>query len=502
MRQAASRVLQLLLLVFLIVPVCAADEGLRVSETTTKAKLRDGAVVISLGVENLRGQPVHAHVEVELVDPGGDSRGKVDRDQKIAAGASRLEFEVAIPHLKLGDLDEVFWYRLRYKIDPSASQDASFGPVAGIFAVSGIAPDFFVLHLAYPFGAKLGGRYQAVVRAVQPVTSRPVGAGVKIQATLDVSDTDAISPLRASGTTDSRGYAAVEFYVPANADTDNPTLKIAGERGGYTAQVDDEEISTFHFTTFLLNTDKPLYQPGQTLHARVLAFGPDRRAVADEPLEVRVYDSEDMLVYRASLKTSHFGIASTDWVIPANQRLGTYQLKADFGEDESEDGAASVSVNISRYELPNFTVMAKPDRTYYLPDQDAAVEVRADYLFGQPVSRGHVRVVRESDRQWNFREQKWDVDEGEAYRGRHELLGTIRRQNGPRQRAQGSVGRRLHSVSRFPVHGVFHRSDNRPHRTPSLRRPSHQGADPRLHHFALVGARRQQGGFLPFDFLR
>ncbi len=416
MRQAASRVLQFLLLVFLIVPVCAADEGLRVSETATKAKLRDGAVLISLGVENLRGQPVHAHVEVELVDPDGNSRGKTDRDQKITAGASKLESELAVPNLKPGDLDEVFWYRLRYKIDPSALQDASFGPVAGIFAMSGIAPDLFVLHLAYPFGAKLGGRYQVVVRAVQPVTSRPV-AGVKIQATFDVSDTDAISPLKASGTTDSRGYAAVEFYVPANADTDNPTLKVVGERDGYSAQVDDEEISTFHFTTFLLNTDKPLYQPGQTLHARVLTFGPDRRAVAGEPLEVRVYDSEDTLVYRASSRTSRFGIASTDWVIPASQRLGTYQLKADFGEDDSEDGAASVSVNISRYELPNFTVTAKPDRTYYLPDQDAAVEVRADYLFGQPVARGHVRVVRESDRQWNFREQKWDVDEEEAYEG-------------------------------------------------------------------------------------
>ena len=254
------------------------------------------------------------------------------------------------------------------------------------------------------------------MRAVQPITSRPV-AGVKVQATLDVSDTNSIAPLKASTTTDSRGYATVELKMPLDPDTDMPSLSITGQKGGYTAKIDDEDIYTYHFTTFLLNTDKPLYQPGQTLHARVLAFGPDHRAVADEPLEFRIYDSENTLVYKSNLKTSRFGIASADWPIPANQRLGNYNLQADFGEGDSEDGGGGATVKISRYELPTFTVSAKPDRAYYLPDQNAQVEVHADYLFGQPVSGGHVRVVRESDRQWNFREQKWDIDEEEDYEG-------------------------------------------------------------------------------------
>lgn len=43
--------------------------------------------------------------------------------------------------------------------------------------------------------------------------------------------------------------------------------------------------------------------------------------------------------------------------------------------------------------------------------------MRADYLFGKPVTRERVRVVREAERQWNFREQKWDTDEKETYEG-------------------------------------------------------------------------------------
>src|SRR5262249_54477136 len=48
---------------------------------------------------------------------------------------------------------------------------------------------------------------------------------------------------------------------------------------------------------------------------------------------------------------------------------------------------------------------------------NAEVEVRADYLFGEPVKHGRVRVVRETERRWNYREQKWETEEGDKYEG-------------------------------------------------------------------------------------
>ena len=270
----------------------------------------------------------------------------------------------------------------------------------------------FELQVVYPMGAK------------QLATSRPV-AGVRIQATLDASDTNSPVPLKASATTNSRGYAAVDFKIPANADADHPEIKIVGQLGGYTASAEADQTFIIHYSKFLLSTDKPLYQPGQTLHARVLAFGPDHRAVADQPIELRILDPDETLVYKAELKTSRFDIARADWTIPANQRLGSYRLQTDFGEDD-EDGRSSTTVKISRYELPNFTVdRAKPDRAYYLPGQSAEVKVHADYLFGQPVSRGQVRVARENKRTWNYHDQKWDIDEGKVYQGEADPSGAF-----------------------------------------------------------------------------
>ena len=100
--------------------------------------------------------------------------------------------------------------------------------------------------------------------------------------------------------------------------------------------------------------------------------------------------------------------------------MGDYRIHVlvDGGNTEGEETSETLyDVRISRYDLPNFSVTAQSDREYYLPGQNAEVRVHADYLFGQPVKRGHVRVVRETEREWNYREQKWDVEEGDEQKG-------------------------------------------------------------------------------------
>jgi hypothetical protein len=417
--------LRLLFLLFLIVSTCHAGDAVRVNEAATKVQLHGQALLVWLGVENSGGRRVPAHIEIELIDPKGQTHGKAERDQEISTGSSKIQIEVAMIGIKPDELNSVFLYRVRYTVAPSAAGGAPFESVTGILSVSEIAPEMFKLEVAHQDTAKWGAplSLQEVVRAVQPATSRPVG-GVKLEATLDVSGTEEIAPLKASATTDSQGYATLKFLLPAKMDTRYAEVQITGERDGFTATIDDAGTGAYEMTALLLDTDKALYQPGQIIHARVLAFGPDGHAAADKTIELRAVDPDNTLVFKTSMKTSKFGIASADWPVPANQRLGTYSLRASFKEEEwNRNGMGQASVKISRYELPNFVVTAKPDRTYYLPDQSATVEVRGDYLFGQRVTRGHVRVVRENGRQWNYAEQKWDVHEGESYEGDTDATG-------------------------------------------------------------------------------
>ncbi|HKC89155.1 MAG TPA: MG2 domain-containing protein, partial [Blastocatellia bacterium] len=166
-----------------------------------------------------------------------------------------------------------------------------------------------------------------------------------------------------------------------------------------------------------VSTDKPLYQPGQTLRVRVLGLDRDRKAWANVEGTLKIRDPEGSYIFRAEFKTSRFGVASVDWPISESARLGEYFIEAWLGEEGPRNAPGGQSFKISRYDLPNFAVKVKPDRGYYLPGQNAEVEVRADYLFGRPVKRGRVRLVRETERRWNYRGQKWETEEGDKYEG-------------------------------------------------------------------------------------
>ncbi|MDX2032573.1 MAG: MG2 domain-containing protein [Blastocatellia bacterium] len=387
----------------------AVEGGMRVDESATRVRLEKGETRVALAVENLTGRVAQAMVRLEWLDPKGRVEAMAERRESIRPGASAVT--IPLP-LKTSSDQEALWRRLRYRVAPDAGAGAT---ITGIIALSEITPDLFELHVlasAYPYPGK---RYRAHVRAVHPITLRPV-RGVAITARL-AFDNDQRDEFKAAGLTDARGHVALDFDLPRDVEILDGKVEFAGVRGEFRHEV-EEDLNSDHLgpTDLMLTTDKPIYQPGQTLHVRSLAFDFMRRAIAKAKLNFSVTDPEGTLQFRADATTTRFGIASIDWQIPENARLGEYTIRADF-EDDDRGGERELRVRISRYDLPNFAVKAKPDRAFYLAGQNAEVEIRADYLFGRPVKRGRVRVVREREREWNYRQQKWEIDEAEKYEG-------------------------------------------------------------------------------------
>jgi hypothetical protein len=169
-----------------------------------------------------------------------------------------------------------------------------------------------------------------------------------------------------------------------------------------------------------MSTDKPLYQPGQTVHMRMMAFGPDKRVLAGKIIDLAIEDEEGQEQFHQKVATSRFGIASANWEIPSLLQLGEQMLTAKMEtEDKDDNGEARAlsQIRVSRYELPTYTVLVESDRPYYLPGQNPVVDVHADYLFGKPVQRGKVKVVKQQERRWDYKSQKWEAEESEPVTG-------------------------------------------------------------------------------------
>ena len=132
-----------------------------------------------------------------------------------------------------------------------------------------------------------------------------------------------------------------------------------------------------------------------------MAFGLNSRALANQPGTFTISDADDKDLFQAGVKTNAFGIANIDWELPESITLGNYRLE--FAIDGEEDDLRTTSsVRISRYDLPTFTVTAKPDRTFYLPGQRARVEVNARYLFGKDLALVSAKLVFRRESHWDY----------------------------------------------------------------------------------------------------
>jgi hypothetical protein len=406
MRQTAVILLSLFFPIAMSWTSGQAGVTLRVNEAETRAWIQEEKIDVSLAIENPSARAIEAGIRLELIEASNKVRAEDERQVSISPGKSRLALNLSTASLHLSDHSKLLWHRLRYRI----------GEVEGIISISEITPELFELKIASSYYAAEGEVYRVAARAIHPAKLHPV-RGVSVDARVRFFDDDSAPDIESSAVTDRDGYAIFDFRLPEKTSSRTFRIHITGRLGGFEQEA-EEDFSIEHLAWIAISPDKPIYQPGQTLRARLLVRDMvSRRAVADAPVTVRIEDPEYTTLFRVAARTSRFGVASFEWPIPQTARLGQYLIYVEISEGKRRESSAQQAVKISRYDLPNFTVAAKTDRQYYLPGQNAEVEVRADYIFGEKVARGRVKVVREAGRQWNFREQKWEIEEGDHYEG-------------------------------------------------------------------------------------
>jgi hypothetical protein len=402
--------------VVVFVQLASANGGLKVNESATRFLIQDQATVL-LEVVNPASHSLAVHLNLDLLDPKDIPQGMAVRNLTLQPGLNKLSIPLTLTAQNLNKAAdaELLWYRLRYRIAPAPEADSAPDAASGIMSLSEIdTPDIFALKVSTPRNTSRGARQYTHVRALHPLTGKPVpDVDVRVELNLD---RDPKQTLRGSTITDADGYALVILNIPARLNGDEGELKVVAQHGGYIQEASND-IELNDTAQIIITADKPIYQPGQPLHVRALALSSVHHAAANAKATLKISDPEQTTVFQTELVTSRFGVASADWNIPDNTRLGVYGISVELDDDNYNNSMGYQAVKISRYDLPNFTVSVKPDRSFYLPGQNAELEVRADYLFGQPVKRGHVRVLREEDRSWNYREQKWDVTGGDKYEG-------------------------------------------------------------------------------------
>ena len=141
-----------------------------------------------------------------------------------------------------------------------------------------------------------------------------------------------------------------------------------------------------------VTTDKPLYQPGQTVHVRALALErPDMAPMAGEEITLEVIDSAGNKVMKSTGPADEYGIVAAGLPLADMVLLGEYTVRAVVGDELFER-----HVKVARYALPKFKVTAEIDATYCDPGKAVSGSVSAVYTFGEPVAGALVKVTAQA----------------------------------------------------------------------------------------------------------
>ncbi len=390
--------------------VFATSAALRINESEMNAAISEKEINLSIPVSNDSTADISATVSVDLLDPKDAVVTSANATERLKPGRNSIDLRLTRPVLQVAlTQDPVLWYRVRYRLLSGGKPAAS-----GLVALGAIAPGMFELRIAHAGKALPDQDYRVRVHAGNPVTRKPVSA-VEIRGELGFDTVDKNVVL--THATNSSGDAVLLFHIPPGV-TDGGSVTVEGKKrdqtGGSQIRKEVIEFDLDPRARIIINTDKLLYQPGQSLHARAVFLSVDKHAIVNEAAEFTLVDPDQNTVFTTTANTNEFGIASVDWELPDSAELGPYSLRVELSNSDRYGSAQDMTnVRVSRYDLPNFTVAAKPDRSYYLPGQNGSVEVSAKYLFGKDLTHGAVKLVREEERHWDSDQRKWIADESD-----------------------------------------------------------------------------------------
>lgn len=242
--------------------------------------------------------------------------------------------------------------------------------------------------------------------------------GHRVPVKVSLKTSTSVVPLF-EGHTDALGHLDLPFTVPYVADDTAEVM----------TQVDGEPLSSqvrlTHAHRVHVGLDKPVYQPGQTIHLRALVLrDPSLLPALGQPVTLSLKDPTGHVVAHRELNASRFGVVSADFELGSEAALGHWAASASVAGVERV-----LDVEVARYTLPRFKLeWSSGDKKAWLAGEDFKAQVMARTFYGKPVVgakvQGLLLLTKHSER-WETRDIVADMKGVTDGDGHVTLVGTV-----------------------------------------------------------------------------
>ncbi|GAG15630.1 unnamed protein product, partial [marine sediment metagenome] len=128
-----------------------------------------------------------------------------------------------------------------------------------------------------------------------------------------------------------------------------------------------------------VETDKPIYKPGQTIRMRAFTLNAELLPLSENVI-IEVQDAKGIKIFRKEVLTDDYGIATLNLPISTEPNLGVWKITA-----ESSKGKTELDVRVEEYVLPKYEVKIDLSKQWYLVNEEITGVITSEYSFGKPV---------------------------------------------------------------------------------------------------------------------
>jgi CD109 antigen len=184
------------------------------------------------------------------------------------------------------------------------------------------------------------------------------------------------------------GKGTIDFKVPFVAEG---AYEIRVKGSGFE---DKAQVTIQRSSLIFLETDKPIYKPGQTIQMRAITLDSDLKPVSGG-VTVEVLDAKGIKIFRSETNTDEYGMATLELPISQEPNLGTWKITAKSDKDDTQ-----IDVRVEEYVLPKYEVKVELPKDWFLVDEPIKGSVSAEYSFGKPVKGELVITAKRYVGQW------------------------------------------------------------------------------------------------------
>ncbi|XP_037552865.1 alpha-2-macroglobulin-like protein 1, partial [Nematolebias whitei] len=175
-------------------------------------------------------------------------------------------------------------------------------------------------------------------------------------------------------------HDCIQFQVPLVTNEEVQTFEVE-VRGNtfHSKEARKVMIKAYQPKTFI-QTDKPIYLPGQTVHFRVVTLDSKLRLANELYNIIKLEDPFDNRIGQWLNETSNSKILQLSYSLNSEAREGTYEIVVSVGERKTHH-----SFKVEKYVLPKFATTINVRDEVSIGSEEFDAEVCAKYTYGQPV---------------------------------------------------------------------------------------------------------------------